>query len=69
MIEFLLHSQDDNIIDNYKNIDTVVKELYDAGYEFEAGSLLHIKYSTHTGLSTFSSAKSILHRWLSTAKS
>lgn len=69
VIEFLLHCQDDNILDSYKSMDTIVKELYDAGYESEAGSLLHFKYSTHTGLSTYSSALNILHKWLSAPKS
>lgn len=69
MIEFLLHRQDDNDIENYKSLDTIVKELYDAGYESEAGSLLHIKYSTHTSLSTYSSAMSVLQKWLLAPKS
>lgn len=69
MIEYLLHRQDDNDIESYKSLDTIVKELYDAGYEAEAGSLLQIKYSIHTGLSTYSSAMSILHKWLSAPKS
>lgn len=68
-IEYLLHRQDDNEIENYKSLDTIVKELYDAGYKAEAGSLLHIKYSTHTGLSTYSSAMNILQKWLSAPKS
>lgn len=68
-IEFILHHQDDTEVENYKSLDTIVKELYDAGYESEAGSLLHIKYSTHTGLSTYSSAMSILQKWLSAPKS
>lgn len=69
VIEFLLHRQDDNEIENYKSLDTIVKELYDAGYESEAGSLLLIKYSTHTSLSTYSSAMSVLQKWLLASKS
>ncbi|KAF8777200.1 Neuroblastoma-amplified sequence like protein [Argiope bruennichi] len=61
VIEFLLHCQDDSIQEDYKTMDTVIKELYEAGYSFEAGSLVLIKNSIHTGLSTFSSAIRILH--------
>ncbi|XP_035227427.1 neuroblastoma-amplified sequence-like [Stegodyphus dumicola] len=70
VIEFLLHCQDDsNIQGSYKSIDSIVKELHEAGYDSEAASILLIKNSTHTGLSTFSSAINVLHRWLSANKS
>ncbi|GIY31312.1 neuroblastoma-amplified sequence [Caerostris extrusa] len=60
VIEFLLHCQDDNVQEDYKIMDTVIKEINEAGYCFEAGSLSLIKTSTHSGLSTFSSAIRIL---------
>ncbi|GFT32150.1 neuroblastoma-amplified sequence [Nephila pilipes] len=60
VIEFLLHCQDDNMLEGYKMVDKVIKELYDAGYSFEAGSLCLIKNFTHSGLSTFSSTIRIL---------
>ncbi|GFR05331.1 neuroblastoma-amplified sequence [Trichonephila clavata] len=60
VIEFLLHCQDDNELEGYKMVDRVIKELSDAGYSFEAGSLSLIKNFTHSGLSTFSSAIRIL---------
>lgn len=70
MIEFVLRRQDDHETESYKSpLDSIIKELYDAGYKSEAGSLLHIKYSTHTGLSTYSSAMSILQKWLPAPKS
>nr|XP_042904334.1 neuroblastoma-amplified sequence [Parasteatoda tepidariorum] len=69
VVEFLLHGQDDIVQDNYKSIDTIVKELCEAGYESEAGSLLLIHKSIHSSLSTYSSAMSVLQRWSSVSKS
>ncbi|XP_075454502.1 NBAS subunit of NRZ tethering complex isoform X2 [Ascaphus truei] len=60
LIKHLLSRHDDSQWD----IEEIAKQLHDAGFKAEAGSLLMSYRGTHPALKTFSSALISLKRWL-----
>jgi len=64
LVEFILSNQntDADSVPYYLQVQTVVNQLLEAGYQVEAGSLFMQFKGTHRALRTFDSAFSILTR-------
>ena len=69
LVTYILSNQDPGKdTPYYLNVDNVVGQLQEAGFEAEAGSLLLQYRGTHPSLRTFDAALGFLSRWLPGAK-
>jgi len=64
LVDHILASQavEAGTVPYYLQIETVVNQLLEAGHQMEAGTLLMQHRATHSGLSTFDAAFSIISR-------
>jgi len=63
-VDHILASQaiEDGTVPYYLQVETIVNQLLEAGYQAEAGTLLMQHRATHGGLRTFDAAFSIVSR-------